>query len=78
MVEAATASQIRSEQQARDMFSMGMAGAANVAQGSGHKAQPGSSPTADAGAAEIECPKCGRKSPATSRFCMGCGNQLRV
>ncbi len=78
MVDAATASQIRSEQQARDMFSMGMAGAANVAQGTGHKAQPGAAPSADAGTAEIECPKCGRKSPATSRFCMGCGNQLRV
>lgn len=77
MVEAATASQIRSEQQARDMFSMGMAGAANVAQGTGHKAQPGAAPSQD-GATEIECPKCGRKSPATSRFCMGCGNQLRV
>lgn len=79
MVDAATASQIRSEQQARDMFAMGMAGTANVAQGKGHQAQPGI-PTSDAAPApaEIECPKCGRKSPATSRFCMGCGNQLRV
>lgn len=80
MVEAAQAAQIRSESQAREMFSMGMDGAVGVAAGAGGGSAPqGGVGTAKAAAAEtIDCPKCSTAAPATSKFCMKCGHKLRT
>ncbi|MEO9970857.1 MAG: hypothetical protein ABJG15_13740 [Hyphomonadaceae bacterium] len=80
MVEAATASQIRSEAQAREMFQMGMQGAVGVAAGSGG----GAAKTVVVGggeaaaSSEIECPKCRTTTTATSKFCPNCGHKLRT
>ncbi len=80
MVEAATASQIRSEAQARDMFQMGMQGAVGVAAGAGGGQAPkGSAPAQSSVATEtVDCPKCSTAAPAASRFCMKCGHKLRT
>lgn len=80
MVDAATSSQVRSEEQARAMFQMGMAGAANVAQGTGASGGGSGGGTLSSApvAAEVECPKCGRANDAKARFCVGCGNKLRA
>ncbi len=80
MVEAATAAQIRSEAQARDMFRMGMEGAVGVAHGAGGKeggAAP-SSGSAAAAAATIECGKCSAVNLAKANFCKQCGHKLRT
>lgn len=80
MVDAATSSQVRSEEQARAMFQMGMAGAANVAQGTGAGGGGSGGGTLSSAPvnAEVECPKCGRTNDAKARFCVGCGNKLRA
>ena len=81
MVDAATHAQVRSEEQARAMFQMGMSGAADVAHGAGARGDGGGSANrapASASAADIECPSCGRANSATNRFCLGCGQQLRT
>ena len=79
MVQAATDAQIRSEEQARAMFGMGMDGAVGVSHGAGGGTAPASG-TASAKAAPqtVECPKCGRQNSATARFCIGCGHKLRA
>ncbi|MEM5518345.1 hypothetical protein WNY37_15395 [Henriciella sp. AS95] len=80
MVEAAQASQIRSESQAREMFSMGMTGAAGVAAGAGGGQAPQGAigNQAQASTETIDCPKCSTAAPATSKFCMKCGHKLRT
>ncbi|MEM1149193.1 MAG: hypothetical protein AAGI03_01345 [Pseudomonadota bacterium] len=80
MVDAATNSQIRSEEQARAMFKMGMDGAANVAQGNGASGGGSGTGTQSSASADaqIECPKCSRMISSTARFCIGCGMQLRT
>lgn len=81
MVEAAQAAQIRSEGQAREMFSMGMQGAVGVAAGAGGGTTPPgtrSGQSADVAAQSVDCPNCSTAAPATSRFCMKCGEKLRV
>lgn len=81
MVEAATAAQIRSEAQARDMFRMGMEGAVGVAHGAGGKdggAAPAVSGNAQASASTIECPKCSAVNLAKANFCKQCGHKLRT
>lgn len=79
MVEAAQAAQIRSETQAREMFSMGMQGAVGVAAGAGGGSAPHGAVTASQSAPEtVDCPKCSTAAPATSKFCMKCGTKLRV
>jgi len=81
MVDAATSSQVRSEEQARAMFQMGMAGAGDVAQGvgtrgaGGEAVSDGRAPAAAQG--DVECSSCGRMNDAKNRFCIGCGHQLR-
>lgn len=81
MVEAATAAQIRSEEQAREMFRMGMDGAIGVAHGAGGKeggtSSVGSSSATQA-AATIECPKCRAVNNAKANFCKQCGHKLRT
>ena len=80
MVEAATAAQIRSEEQAREMFRMGMDGAVGVAHGAGGKDAPPPSASGGAGAAAatIECPKCRAVNNAKANFCKQCGHKLRT
>lgn len=81
MVEAATASQIRSETQARDMFKMGMDGAVGVAAGAGGGragGAAGSSGDGSAAPSAIDCPKCSTAASPTSKFCMKCGHKLRT
>lgn len=80
MVEAATAAQIRSEAQARDMFRMGMEGAVGVAHGAGGKegAAPPSSGSAAAASTTIECTKCSAVNLAKANFCKQCGHKLRT
>lgn len=80
MVEAATAAQIRSEAQARDMFRMGMEGAVGVAHGAGGKegGAPAGSGGSSAAAATIECPKCSAVNLAKANFCKQCGHKLRT
>ena len=80
MVKAATDAQVRSEDQARAMFSMGMDGAVGVARGAGGgSGAPSGSNTPPSSVSEtVECPKCGRESSAKSRFCVGCGEALRT
>jgi len=81
MVEAATAAQIRSEDQARQMFKMGMDGAVGVAAGAGGKAVPAAqgaaAPQAE-GPMTVECPKCDAVNSAKAKFCKQCGNKLRT
>lgn len=81
MVEAATAAQIRSEDQARQMFKMGMDGAVGVAAGAGGKAAPAaqsaSAPQTE-GPMTVECPKCDAVNSAKAKFCKQCGNKLRT
>ena len=80
MVEAATAAQIRSEEQAREMFRMGMDGTVGVAHGAGGKeggpSSVGAGPAAEA--ATIECPKCRAVNSAKANFCKQCGHKLRT
>jgi len=80
MVEAATAAQIRSEAQARDMFRMGMEGAVGVAHGAGGKegGAPPSSGSAAAASTTIECAKCSAVNLAKANFCKQCGHKLRT
>ena len=79
MVQAATDAQIRSEEQARAMFGMGMDGAVGVAHGAGGGDAPASgTSSAKTTPQTVECPKCGRLNAATARFCIGCGNKLRA
>ena len=78
MVDAATAAQIRSEEQARAMFGMGMDGAVGVSHGAGGKAASSGSVSAAAASSTVECHKCGRENKAKDRFCIGCGNKLRT
>lgn len=79
MVEAATAGQIRSETQAREMFAIGMQGGVGIAAGAGGgKAAPVTGGAADAEPATIDCPKCSTTAKATSRFCLKCGHKLRT
>ncbi|MEQ8557433.1 MAG: hypothetical protein RIB03_03870 [Henriciella sp.] len=80
MVEAAQAAQIRSESQAREMFSMGMQGAVGVAAGAGGGNAPRGDVTSQLQSAPetVDCPKCSTAAPATSKFCMKCGTKLRV
>ncbi|MCA8902197.1 MAG: hypothetical protein KDA53_13230 [Hyphomonas sp.] len=83
MVEAATAAQIRSEEQARAMFKMGMDGAVGVAAGAGGKPVPAAG-SADGGsaapaeAATVECPKCETVNTARAKYCKQCGHKLRT
>lgn len=82
MVEAATASQVRSEAQAREMFQMGMQGAVGVAAGAGGGSAAGT--VGGAGQASparptmIDCPKCSSANEATSNFCFKCAQRLRA
>ena len=80
MVEAATAAQVRSEEQAREMFRMGMDGAVGVAHGAGGKEGGRSSVSAGPAAAPsvIECPKCRAENSSTANFCKRCGHKLRT
>ena len=80
MVEAATAAQIRSEEQARDMFRMGMDGAVGVAHGAGGKegGAPGGTTPAAAATASVECAKCSAVNLAKANFCKQCGHKLRT
>ncbi len=80
MVEAATAAQIRSEAQARDMFRMGMDGAVGVAHGAGGKegGAPAASNSSSAAAATVECTKCSAVNLAKANFCKQCGHKLRT
>ncbi|KCZ54499.1 zinc ribbon domain-containing protein [Hyphomonas chukchiensis] len=80
MVEAATAAQIRSEEQAREMFRMGMDGAVGVAHGAGGKegGSPASSGSSSAAATTIECAKCSAVNLAKANFCKQCGHKLRT
>lgn len=80
MVEAATAAQIRSEEQAREMFRMGMDGAVGVAHGAGGKEGGPSSVSAGPAAAPsvIECPKCRAENSSKANFCKQCGHKLRT
>ena len=78
MVEAATAAQIRSEEQARNMFQMGMQGAVGVAAGAGGGKAAGSVGGGDAGPTMIDCDKCSTSNPSTSKFCKKCGHKLRT
>nr|WP_321362483.1 hypothetical protein [uncultured Hyphomonas sp.] len=81
MVEAATAAQIRSEEQAREMFRMGMDGAVGVAHGAGGKdggsASVGNGSAAGA-PATVECQKCRAVNNAKANFCKQCGHKLRT
>lgn len=80
MVEAATASQIRSEAQAREMFQMGLQGAVGVAAGAGGgaaKAVIVASDETDV-PSRVDCPKCSTTAMATSKFCAKCGHKLRT
>jgi len=79
MVEAATAAQIRSEEQARNMFQMGMQGAVGVAAGAGGgEAAADSVGGGGATPAGVDCAKCSTSNPATFKFCKKCGNKLRT
>ncbi len=80
MVEAATAAQIRSEEQARAMFKMGIDGAVGVAHGAAGKAAPaapGGAAQAD-GASTVECPKCETVNTLKAKYCKQCGHKLRT
>ena len=78
MVEAATAAQIRSEEQARNMLRTSMDGAVGVAHGAGGGG--GSAPSSSGASADaaIDCPKCGTSNAAKANFCKGCGHKLRT
>jgi hypothetical protein len=81
MVEAATASQIRSEAQAREMFKMGMDGTVGVAAGAGGgraSGAAGSSNNDSAAQSSVDCPKCSTTADAMSKFCAKCGHKLRT
>ena len=81
MVEAATAAQVRSEEQAREMFRMGMDGAVGVAHGAGGKdssAAPASGRASAASDATVECSKCMAVNLAKANFCKQCGHKLRT
>ena len=80
MVKAATDGQVRSEEQARAMFGMGMDGAVGVARGAGggDPAPSGASASAAPKPETVECAKCGRSNSAKARFCIGCGHALRT
>ena len=80
MVEAATAAQIRSEEQARAMFKMGMDGAVGVAAGAGggHAPAPSSAGAASEAPATVECPKCETVNAAKAKYCKQCGHKLRT
>ena len=80
MVEAATAAQVRSEEQAREMFRMGMDGAVGVAHGAGGKngGSPASSGSSASASTTVECSKCRAINLAKANFCKQCGHKLRT
>ena len=79
MVDAATGAQVRSEEQARQMFEMGMQGAVGVAQGAGGGNASVAAPShSNAVASSVDCPKCGTENQATTNFCKNCGHKLRT
>ena len=80
MVAQATEARLSSEEQAREMFRMGMEGAAGVARGAGGGggAPSGGSAGSAASSGGVECGKCGRENSAKAKFCVGCGNKLRT
>ena len=76
MVTQATEARVSSENQARDMFRMGMEGAMGVASGTGSVKTEAKSPVVTK-TETTECSKCGRNNDLRSRCCKGCGHQLR-
>lgn len=77
MVSAATDARVSSEEQAREMFRMGMEGAVGVAHGAGGKEAPAGG-TGSSRPVTSECPSCGRENDSKAKFCVGCGTKLRV
>ena len=82
LVDTAKAGQVRSEEQAREMFRMGMQGAIGVAQGAGggtpsSGVQEQLSTEAPSAVQTTDCPKCSTAVSATARFCVKCGHKLR-
>ena len=80
MVDAATAREIRTEEQAAKMFGMGMQGAVGVAAGAGGGSAAGAvgAPGASAAPTTVDCPKCNTSNAATASFCLKCGHKLRT
>ncbi len=76
MVDRATDARISSEAQAREMFSSAMDGVKGVAAGAGGGRVEGASKGATSD--KTECGQCGRSNGLTHKFCIGCGNKLRV
>ncbi len=80
MVAQATEARVASEQQAREMFRMGIDGAVGVARGAGGTGGGGASGAGEpeVETTSVECSSCGRVNAAKAKFCVGCGNQLRT
>ena len=78
LVTQANEARIASEAQAREMFQMGMDGAARVAYGAGGRdLPPAAAPAAPvATTAGKTCPSCGFVNPADANFCMKCKSKI--
>lgn len=76
MVEAATAREIRGEQQQLEAARIARDSAIGVAHGASGKG--GAAPSSGAStSAAVECPKCGREIEPKAKHCVGCGHKLR-
>lgn len=77
LIKGAADERTSSRQHELDILKAGMAGATGVAHGAGGKS---GAPTDTSGndTAMVNCPKCDRSLPARTRFCTGCGHQLRT
>ncbi len=74
MVDQSNTARTGTESLAREMFRMGMQGAAGVAQGAGSTNGMASSTEQEL---KSECSQCGRENAIKNRCCIGCGRQLR-
>ncbi|MFN3313821.1 MAG: hypothetical protein ACK46Q_10170 [Hyphomonas sp.] len=61
-----------------DILKAGMAGATGVAHGAGGKGGTATDMPGSSEAATAECPICGRTVAAKTKFCPGCGHQMRT
>jgi hypothetical protein len=61
-----------------DILKAGMAGATGVAHGAGGKGGAASDMPGSSDSSTVDCPKCGRTVAAKTKYCPGCGHQMRT
>ncbi|MEP0190004.1 MAG: zinc ribbon domain-containing protein [Erythrobacter sp.] len=78
MVEIVRDMTAESREHEHRMLETGMKGASGVAAGAGGKGAAGYPGDPDGTPDTVDCPKCGTTLSAKTRFCTGCGHQMRT